>query len=106
MALTMDVATYGRDAKGRAKLVADLQADLRNAKAAFTGDQLKNIETIVKKYWSGSDAEKFVSELRSKAEEAGKACTKYSNFIESNLKADAQNFESMQASNASIISGK
>ena len=59
---------YGRSTSGRNTLVTNLKSDLNNAKSAFK--QLTDINNAVKKYWAGSDADEFMSKLKSKADAA------------------------------------
>ena len=99
----MENLDYMRSEKGRKALISDLTNDLNVAKATFTGNNLTIIKTLIDRFWSGSDATKFYAELVKKAQEAGKECTKYIKFIQTNLDNDAMNFSKMQDSNAGLI---
>ena len=101
MAVSIDQMTYGRDATGRKQLIADITKDLNNAKSAF--GQLTNINNLVKKYWAGADADKFVKELKAKADAAGKSCTKDVTTVTTALDNDNKNFDAMQNKNAELF---
>ena len=70
----------------------------------FTGglvipDKLTEINNAVKKYWVGADADKFVSQLKSKADAAAKKCENYKTVVETALSNDDKNFRAMQEKN-------
>ena len=105
MSVKMADMTYGRNVDGRKKLVSDLSNDIDKAAKKMTGESLKNVKDVVKKYWSGADANKFISELESKAKNAANKCKKYKEIVESNLTTDAKSFTSFQDKNANDIAG-
>ena len=86
--------TYGRSDTGRATLLSNMKGDLNNAKAAF--GQLTEINNTVKKYWSGTDADKFLAQLKSKADAAAKKCDSYKSIVETALASDDKKFRAMQ----------
>ena len=86
--------TYGRSDIGRATLLSNLKGDLNNAKAAF--GQLTEVNNTVRKYWSGTDADKFLAQLKSKADAAAKKCDSYKSIVETALASDDKKFRAMQ----------
>ena len=101
MALNIAQMTYGRDAAGRKRLVTDLKADLAAAKKAFA--DVAEIKSAVAKYWRGPDATKFMEGFETMSQAAGKACTKFGEYVDNALSADAKNFNTMQNTNASQL---
>ena len=99
--VSIDNMTYGRDEAGRKKLIADITKDLNDAKSAF--GQINDINTVVKKYWQGADATKYLAQLKEKANAASKSCTKYITTVTNALNSDAKSFAALQDKNASGI---
>ncbi len=85
---------YGRSTSGRNQLVTNVKSDLNKAKSAFK--QLTDINNAVKKYWAGTDADRFMSQLKAKADAAAKKCDTFKSVVESALAADDKNFRSLQ----------
>ena len=67
MAFGIESATYGRDQKGIKTLVTEIDTKIGNVLKAMESNatEFKNIETTIKKYWVGVDADNFVKSLKS-----------------------------------------
>ncbi len=85
---------YGRSTTGRTQLVTNLKSDLNKAKSAFK--QLTDINNAVKKYWAGADADRFMAQLKTKADAAAKKCDTFKSVVESALATDDKNFRALQ----------
>lgn len=67
MALGIESMTYGRDQKGITTLVTEIDTKIGNILKSMDSNatEFKNIETTIKKYWIGVDADNFVKSLKS-----------------------------------------
>lgn len=104
MALNMSGATYGRDASGRKKLISDLQGDLKTARTAVTGNELTTLLKEVDKYWSGADADKFKTQIKTTATNIANDMKTFDRDLENSLNEDTKGFQKLQSTNASSIS--
>ena len=101
--MSMDNFTYARSDAGRKKLIADLKADIEDAKRALKGTDYNTLKDSVNKYWVGTDKNKFVKMLDQSVADITKKFDQFKTQIESAINADAAAFKSMQASNAQSI---
>lgn len=106
MALGIGSATYGRDKSGQKKLLANLKGDIEDARKHLTGSNYEAVINNVNKYWSGADAQKFLTVFKKSVSDISTKMKNYEKTIETALNADASQFAKMQSKNAGTIKKK
>ncbi len=102
----MQRATYGRDKSGRKKLLANLKGDINSARKQLTGSTYDAVIKNVNTYWSGVDAQKFLSVFKTSVKEISTKMKSFENVIETALNADANQFAKLQSTNVGSIAKK
>lgn len=102
----MQNATYGRDKSGQKKLLANLKGDIASARKHLTGSKYDAVIKNVNTYWSGVDAQKFLSVFKKSVSEISSKMKAYETVIENALNADANQFARMQSTNVGSITKK
>ena len=95
MALAINEATYGRDAAGRKKLLADFQAEIDKAIKVMETEQTTVIDTV-KKYWIGKDADAFIKNFKQNVADMKADFNRRKKDLESVLSSDSKEFEKFQ----------
>lgn len=103
MSLDMASATYGRDKSGQKNLLATLKADIEKIRKSLSNENYDAIINNVNKYWSGADAQKFLTNFKKSVSDISAKMKTYENTIEMALNADANQFAKMQSLNATTI---
>ena len=98
-----DTATYARSRTGIKKVCSDLQADIKRAGEKITGSEYTKFVGIVRKYWAGADAEKFIESFKRDVHSAKDRMKKISDSVESAFVSDYNQFRLMQHNNANNI---
>lgn len=101
--LNINSATYGRDTAGAKKLLAELQKKISTSISALKGSAYTDVVNTVKKYWSGADADKFLSEFANEVTELQTSFKRYNEIIQTAMANDAKGFAGMQETNAGLI---
>ena len=96
-------ATYGRSAAGLQKLTSNLQGDVKRACEAMSGSEYNKFINMVRKNWSGVDAEAFIKKFKADVEAAKKKIKANSSKIEATLLNDNKAFRKMQRTNINKI---
>lgn len=103
MAVMSDM-TYARSTTGQKALISELNADIDRAVKALTGSEYDALLKVVKTYWVGVDETKFETVIKQSVADLGTKFKSYKTQISTALTADAQQFSTMQKSNADSIS--
>ncbi len=105
--ITIDQATFGRDEEGLKKLKANLTGDIDKAISTLTNsNEYQTFHKTVYQNWMGEDAMQFMSEFEQAVSDIASTYKQYKQVIINALDADLAQFEKMQHTNASMISGK
>lgn len=99
MGLTMDYATYARDAAGRARLTSDFNGDINTLISACTGSRYTDLVKLIKNNWVGEDATNYLRQLETAKTKLVRSLNDLKNVFNQAMANDAKQFASFQSSN-------
>lgn len=99
MGLTMDAATYARDAAGRSKLKSDFNGDIEALVNVCKGSKYNDLIKLVKNNWVGADATDFINDLDKEIAALIKSLRALKTEFNTAIDADAKQFASFQSKN-------
>ena len=106
MGLNMTDASYARSASGQKVVTENLIKDINNAYKVLSKDDTnyKALLMVVKKYWSGADANTFLKLLDDQRESIQNRIKKYQQIVTQVMIDDRSAFEKGQSNISSRIS--
>ncbi len=101
MALDMNNATYARSLSGLKAMVDNVTKDLDKTIAQLQpkGAFVANLESTIRKYWVGEDAEQWIKEFETNVTNCKNVVTKMKNIVSVQLPAEYKEFQAFQSSN-------
>ena len=99
MGLTMDAATYARDAAGRAKLKADFNGDIQALINVCNGSKYTDMVRFIRNNWVGADADDFIADINKTRNQLISKLKTLTTVFNNAIDADAKQFASFQSKN-------
>ncbi len=94
--LTMEKATYARSTSGAKSAINNLQGDLDKVIKTLNGSKYTDFKKTVAKYWSGSDATRFLANVEVQRKSVEAQIKNLKSSISTAITNDKQQFDKFQ----------
>lgn len=97
--LSISNANYARDKAGKEALKKDLSSQMDKVVSKLGGSNYDTMIKTIDRYWNGTDADDFKSDLKKKIEEVKSDVKKIRQYMENAIDKDYNNFVKFQSKN-------